>query len=393
MGRTKLSQREQDPHKGLENVKMYRYPVAEPEIGEEELKNIVEAVKSGWVSSKGKFIEEFESSFAKYIGVKYGIATSNGTAALHLALAALNIGEGDEVIVPDLTFAATINAVIYTGAKPVIVDINPDYWCIDPDKLEKAITPNTKAIIPVHLYGHPCDMEAVMEIAAKHDLHVIEDAAEAHGAEYRGKKVGSFGHISCFSFYGNKIITTGEGGMCLTNDEELAERIKILRDHGMNPKKRYWHDVVGFNYRMTNLQAALGLAQLGKIERFVERKRRIAKIYAEELSSMEGITLHPEMSWAKCVYWLYSILIDNKKMKITRDELAEKLEENGIETRKFFYPLHEMPVYRKYTRFAYPTSSRISREGLNLPSSTKLSEEDVKYITQRIRESLMKTGG
>jgi len=363
---------------------MYRYPVAEPEIGEEELKNVVEAVKSGWVSSKGKFIEDFENSFAKYVGVKYGVATSNGTVALHLALVALNIGKGDEVIVPDLTFAATINAVIYVGAKPVIVDINPDYWCIDPNKLEKAITQNTKAIIPVHLYGHPCDMEAIMEIASRHNLYVVEDAAEAHGAEYKGKKVGSFGRISCFSFYGNKIITTGEGGICLTNDNELAEKIKILRDHGMSPKRRYWHDVVGFNYRMTNLQAALGLAQLNKIERFIEKKRGIAKIYTEELSSIEGVTLHPEMPWAKCVYWLYSILIDNKK--VTRDELAEKLKENGIETRNFFYPLHEMPIYRKYANLTYPISSKISKQGLNLPSSVKLSEEDVKYIARKVRE-------
>ena len=365
---------------------MYKYPIAEPEISEEELKNVVEAVKNGWVSSKGKFIEEFEGSFAKYVGVKYGVATSNGTAALHLALVALNIGEGDEVIVPDLTFAATINAVIYVGAKPVIVDINPDYWCIDPDKLERVITPSTKAIIPVHLYGHPCDMDTIMEIASRHNLYVIEDAAEAHGAEYKGKKVGSFGHVSCFSFYGNKIITTGEGGMCLTDDRELAERIKILRDHGMNPNRRYWHDVVGFNYRMTNLQAALGLAQLGKIEKFIEKKREIARIYMEELSSLEGITLHPEMSWAKCVYWLYSILIDDVKIKVTRDVLAGKLEENGIETRKFFYPLHEMPIYQKYASFTYSISSKISKQGLNLPSSVKLSEEDVKYIARKIRE-------
>ncbi|MEM4522680.1 MAG: DegT/DnrJ/EryC1/StrS aminotransferase family protein, partial [Nitrososphaeria archaeon] len=262
-------------------IKLYNYPVAEPEIGDEELKNVIEAVKSGWVSSKGRFIDEFESSFAKYVGVKYGIATSNGTAALHLALAGLNIGSDDEVIVPDLTFAATINAVLYTRAKPVIVDINPEYWCIDPTKLEKAITSKTKAIILVHLYGHPCDMEPIMEIAEQHNLYVIEDVAEAHGAEYKGRKVGSFGHISCFSFYGNKVITTGEGGMCLTNDREIAERIKILRDHGMSPEKRYWHDVIGFNYRMTNLQAALGLAQLGKIERFIEKKREIAKKYEE----------------------------------------------------------------------------------------------------------------
>jgi len=368
---------------------MYRYPVAEPEIGEEELRNVIEAVKSGWISSKGRFIEEFESSFARYIGVKYGVATSNGTTALHLALVALGIGPGDEVIVPDLTFAATINAVIYTGAKPVIVDINPDYWSIDPEKLEKAITPRTKAVMPVHLYGHPCDMDAIMGIASEHNLYVVEDAAEAHGAEYKGRKVGSFGHISCFSFYGNKIITTGEGGMCLTNDEELAERIRVLRDHGMNPRRRYWHDVIGFNYRMTNLQAAIGAAQLGKIERFIKRKREIAKVYAEELSSIEGITLHPEMPWAKCVYWLYSILVDEGKVKITRDVLAEKLEGYGIETRKFFYPLHEMQIYRKYAIFTYSISSKISRQGLNLPSSVKLSNEDVRYIATKIRESIV----
>jgi perosamine synthetase len=364
----------------------YRYPVAEPELGEEELKNVIEAVRSGWISGRGRFVEEFEEAFSRYIGVKYGIATSSGTTALHLALVALGVGPGDEVIVPDLTFVATINAVIYTGAKPVIVDIHPDYWCIDPDKLEKAITPRTKAIIPVHLYGHPCDMDPIMEIASKYNLYVIEDAAEAHGAEYKGRKVGSFGHASCFSFYGNKIITTGEGGMVLTNDGELAERIRILRDHGMHPKRKYWHEVIGFSYHMSNLQAAVGLAQLGKIERFIEKKRRIARIYAEELSSINGITLHPEMPWGKCIYWLYSILIDPEKTRISRDELAEKLEERGIETRRFFYPLHEMPIYQEYAIDAYPVSSRISKQGLNLPSSVKLLEDDVKYIAQKLKE-------
>jgi perosamine synthetase len=367
---------------------MYKYPVAEPEIGEEELKNVIEAVKSGWVSSKGKFIEEFENLFAKYIGVKYGVATSNGTAALHLALAALNIEPHDEVIVPDLTFVATINAVLYVGAKPVIVDIDPNYWCLDPSKLREAITSRTKAIIPVHLYGHPCDMDAIMEVAVRHGLYVIEDSAEAHGAEYKGRKIGSFGHIACFSFYGNKIITTGEGGMCLTNDVELAEKMKILRDHGMDPKKRYWHNVVGFNYRMTNLQAALGVAQLSKMERFIEGKRRIARLYAEELSSIEGITLHPEMPWAKCVYWLYSILINEEKTGITRDKLAEKLQNRGIETRNLFYPLHEMPPYKKYAKPSYAASSAISRKGLSLPSSVKLSEEDIAYIAQKIKEAI-----
>ena len=365
---------------------MFRYPVAEPEIGEEELRNVVEAVKSGWISSKGEFIEKFERSFSKYIGVKHGVATSNGTVALHLALVALGIGQGDEVIVPDLTFAATINAVLYTGATPVIVDIDPNYWCIDPSKLEDAITPRTKAMIAVHLYGHPCDMDAIVEIAEKHDLYVIEDAAEAHGAEYKGRKVGSFGEISCFSFYGNKIITTGEGGMCLTNDDELAEKMKILRDHGMSPRKRYWHDSIGFNYRMTNLQAAIGLAQLGKIEKFLEKKRKIAKIYEEELSQLECITLHPEMPWAKCVYWLYSILID-ENAKLSREELMRKLESQGIETRNFFYPLHEMPPYLGYAKPPYK-ASEISKRGLNLPSSVKLEEEDVIYIAQRIKEAV-----
>jgi len=368
---------------------MYRYPIAEPEIGEEELKNIVEAVKSGWISSKGRFIEEFEKSFANYIGMKYGISTSNGTTALHLALVALGIGPGDEVIVPDLTFAATINAVLYTGAKPVIVDVNPLYWGADPVAIKNAITKNTKAIIPVHLYGHPCDIGAIMEIAEYYGLYVVEDAAEAHGAEYKGKKVGSFGHISCFSFYANKIITTGEGGMCLTNDAELAEKMKILRDHGMNPIKRYWHDVVGFNYRMTNLQAALGVAQLAKIDKFIEKKRIIAKVYAEELSSIDGITLHPEMPWAKCVYWLYSILIDDRKLGISRDELAHSLKNDGIETRSFFYALHEMPPYQEYARGSYAVSSDLSRKGLNLPSSVKLTEEDIIYIVRRIKKRLL----
>jgi len=364
---------------------MYKYPVAEPEIGEEELKNVVEAVRSGWVSSTGKFIQEFENLFARYVGVKYGVATSNGTVALHLALVALGIGPHDEVIVPDLTFAATINAVLYVGAKPSIVDIDPNYWCLSPSSIREAITPRTKAIIPVHLYGHPCDMDAIMEIAERYGLYVIEDAAEAHGAEYKGRKVGSFGHVSCFSFYGNKVITTGEGGMCLTNDKELAEKMKILRDHGMDPRKRYWHNVVGFNYRMTNLQAALGVAQLSKIEKFIEKKRRIARLYAEELSSVEGITLHPEMSWAKCVYWLYSILID-RKLSISRDKLAEKLRRYGIETRNFFYPLHEMPPYRGYANLSYPVSTDISCRGLNLPSSVKLNDKDIAYIAQKIKE-------
>ncbi len=358
-------------------------PIAEPSIGGEELNNVMEAVKSGWISSKGKFITKFEESFANYCGVSYGIAVSNGTVALHLALKALGITKGDEVIVPTLTFIATANAVKYCNAKPVFVDSPPDYWCINPEKIEEKITDKTKAIIPVHLYGHPCDMDWIKDIAKEHNLYIIEDAAEAHGAEYKGKKVGSLGDISCFSFYGNKIMTTGEGGMCLTNDEELAEKMRILRDHGMNPNKRYWYDVIGFNYRMTNLQAAIGVAQVKKLDEFIGKKREIAKIYNSYLKDINGITLPPEMNWAKNVYWMYSVLIE-KEFGINRDELMKKLEKNEIETRPFFYPIHEMPPYKNNENF--PVAEKLSKGGVNLPSSLKLKTENIKEITEKIKE-------
>lgn len=358
--------------------------VYEPSLGKEELKNVLEAVKSGWISSKGKFIQEFEESFAKYCGVKYGVACSNGTAALHLALAALGLKKGDEVIVPTLTFVSTANAVVFTGAKPIFVDSNPEYWCIDPKKIEKAISKRTKAIIPVHLYGHPCDMNSIMTIARENGLSVIEDAAEAHGAEYNGKKVGSFGEVNCFSFYGNKTMTTGEGGMCVTNNSELAETLKILRDHGMDPMKRYWYDRIGFNYRMTNTQAAIGVAQLMKLDALVQKKRKIAKWYAEELEDLnhEGvIKRHPEMPWAKNIYWMYSILTEDT-FPIIRDRLIEELEKKGIETRPFFYPIHTFPMYNKGQRFLI--SEELARKGINLPSSANLSKEEIAFIVETI---------
>jgi len=363
----------------------YKIPVAEPDIGKDELKNVTKAVKSGWVSSKGPFIEEFEKKFSSYIGVKYGIATSNGTAALHLALTALKLGRKDEVIVPALTFASVANVVLYTGAKPVFVDSHPEYWCINPSKLEEKITKNTKAIIPVHLYGNPCNINPMMKIAKEYNLYVIEDCAEAHGAEYKDRKVGTFGDIACFSFYGNKIITTGEGGMCLTSDEDLAQKMRVLRDHGMDIKRRYWHEVVGFNYRMTNLQAALGVAQVGKIENFIERKREIAKIYDSFLKDVQGVVLHPEMPWAKNVYWLYSILIDDKSYGISRDELMEKLAENRVETRRFFYPMHLMPPYKRYAvNCRFPITEKLSSSGINLPSSVKLTEKKIYEVAQLV---------
>ncbi len=363
----------------------YKIPVAEPDIGENELKNVIDAVKSGWVSSKGPFIEEFEKKFSSYIGVKYGIATSNGTVALHLALTALEMGPKDEVIVPALTFASVANAVLYTGAKPVFVDSHPNHWCIDQSKLEEKITEKTKAIIPVHLYGNPCDMDAIMKIAKDYNLFVIEDCAEAHGAEYKDRKVGTFGNIACFSFYGNKIITTGEGGMCLTNDEDFVQKMRVLRDHGMDIKRRYWHEVVGFNYRMTNLQAALGVAQLEKIDKFIGKKRKIAKLYNSFLKNVQGVVSHPEMPQAKNVYWLYSILINKEAYGISRDEVMNKLAENSVETRRFFYPLHHMPPYKRYSpNCHFPITEKLSSTGINLPSSVKLTEKKIYEIAQLI---------
>lgn len=362
-------------------------PIAEPWIDEKELELVTEAVKSGWVSSSGRFVTEFEERFAAYCGAKYGVATSNGTTALHLALAALGIGPGDEVIVPTLTFVATANAVTFTGARPVLVDVCQDHWGLDPAQLEKAITPRTKAIIPVHLYGHPCDMDRIMALAKAKGLLVVEDAAEAHGAEVRGQKVGALADVGCFSFFGNKIITTGEGGMCLTNDAALAQHMRILRGHGMSPSRKYWHEVVGFNYRMTNLQAALGVAQLEKLDFLVEKKRQIAGWYAERLHDLQEqglLGLHPEARWAKCVYWMYSILVSGppSRAECLRAELARR----GVETRPFFVPMHRLPPYRSDIQL--PVAEALYSQGVNLPTGARLEEKQVDYISSLVREVL-----
>lgn len=364
-------------------------PVANPEIGEEELENVIRVVKSGWIGSKGNFLKIFERDFASYIGVRHAIAVSNGTAALHLALVALGIGVGDEVLVPDLTFASPANMVILSGARPIFVDVSKDYWCIDPEDARKKITRKTRAIIVVHIYGHPAKMDEIIELAEEYDLYIIEDCAEAHGAEFKNKKVGSLGTVGCFSFYANKIITTGEGGMVVTNSDKLAEKIRILRDHGMKNKRRYWHEVIGFNYRMTNLQAAIGVAQLRKIDKLIKRKIEIAKIYRDILGNVKGITLHPSMRWAKCVYWLYSILIDKEKYGMSRDKLVAKLKKYKVETRRFFYPLHIMPPYKQYLpsdKLSFPNSEMLSMKGLNLPSGPKISDEKVTYVAELIRK-------
>ncbi len=358
-------------------------PVAEPEIGEKELQLVTEAVKSGWVSSRGKFISEFEEQFARFCGTEYAIATSNGTTALHLALVSLGIGKNHEVIVPTLTFAATANAVIYTGAKPAFVDSEWETWNIDPKKIRPKITKDTKAIIPVHLLGHPAEMKQILEIAEEHDLLILEDAAEAHGATYNGHTVGSLGDAAIFSFYGNKIITTGEGGMIVTNDEKIAKEARILRDHGMSLERRYWHSVIGYNYRMTNVQAALGLAQMEKIDYFIERKRENARIYNSLLKEIPNLVLPPKRSGTKNVYWMYSILLKNKNV---RDKLMEHLKTKGIDSRPFFFPVHSMPPYRRFVQKneCFSVAKNLSNRGVMLPSGVGLKKDNLEYITNEV---------
>jgi perosamine synthetase len=357
-------------------------PVAEPKFQEIDLSYITECILTGWVSSSGKFVKRFEELFAKFCHAKFAVSTTSGTTALHLALVVLGVGPGDEVIVPTLTFIATANAVRYTGAQPVFVDSDSETWNINAAEIELAITSKTKAIIPVHLYGHPANMDPIIKIAAKHGLAVVEDAAEAHGALYKNKNVGSLGDIGIFSFFGNKIITTGEGGMVVTNNGALAEKIRILRDHGMDENRRYWHTVLGYNYRMTNIQAALGVAQMERIGYILERKRKIALAYHKALKDLPGITLPPEAKWAKNVFWMYSILIDGKQFGMTRDELMERLESKGIETRPIFPPVHIQPIYA--TGQNLPIAERLAVQGLNLPSSINLTQRDIARIADLI---------
>lgn len=359
-------------------------PVASPVISETEIEFVTDAVRSTWVSSLGAYIDRFEREFATFVGVPHAVAVSNGTTGLHLALHSLNIGLGDEVIIPDLTFVATAHAVLQTGAQPVFVDVEPDTWCMDPLAVARAITPNTKAIIPVHLYGHPVDMSAIQAIADRHNLILVEDAAEAHGAEVHGRRVGGISHAGVFSFYGNKIITTGEGGMITTADDALAGRLRYLRDHGMSASRRYYHDELAFNYRITNLQAALGVAQMLRIEEFIEKKRMISQWYQEALSDVPGIQFHVERPWARNVYWLTCIVLA-EGFPLSREALSKALRQVGIDTRPFFVPMHDLPHLSSFRQVGRendmcPQATRLGQQGLNLPSSCNLDEATVRWI-------------
>jgi perosamine synthetase len=363
-------------------------PVYKPFIGDTEKSYVADAVESTWVSSKGRYLDEFESGFSRFVGAREGIATCNGTVSLHLALAALGLGSSDEVIVPTFTYVASVNAIHYTGATPVFVDSDPEYWNLDPGLIEASITPRTAAIMVVHLYGHPADMDPIMEIADAHGIAVIEDAAEAHGAEYRGRKVGCIGLAGSFSFFGNKIITTGEGGMVVTDDAEFAVRCRHLRGQGVSLTRTYWHDVVGFNYRMTNVAAAIGVAQLERVDEILAAKRRIAHRYRAVLSTIPGVVFQPEMAWATNVYWMVSILVDPS----LRDGLASFLRENDVETRPFFHPAHTMPMYRGGGG-SFPVAERLGASGINLPSFPQLSDAEIDRVCELVQACMDEKAG
>lgn len=361
-------------------------PVNEPMISAEAKDNLSATINSGWISSAGKYLSEFEENFAKIYGVKHAVTVSNGTAALHVALMALGIKAGDEVIVPAFTMAASWMAVLYTGAKPVFVDCELETYNIDVKKIEEKITEHTRAIMPVHIYGHPCDMDKIMELAHKHKLAVIEDAAEAHGATYFGKLAGTFGDIGCFSFYGNKIITTGEGGMIITNSDTLADECRKLKDLH-HSAKRFIHDGIGYNYRMTNMQAAVGVGELKHLDEYVAKKIWMAKLYSELLVGVPGLKLPTTKPENKNVFWMYAVLVDEKKIGLSRDKLRIELKNAGVDTRDFFYSPSDQPVLKDIIgveRFVHTES--IAANGLYLPSGLTITEEQIRFVCQKIKE-------
>ncbi|HTY23965.1 MAG TPA: DegT/DnrJ/EryC1/StrS family aminotransferase [Desulfomonilaceae bacterium] len=363
-------------------------PVCEPVMNGKEIEYVNDCLRTNWISSSGKYISMFEEAFSSYCGVPYGVACSSGTTAIHLALVAMGIGPGDEVIIPDFTLVVSANMVILAGAKPVLVDVDARTWCIDPELIEAAITPRTKAIMAVHMYGHPCDMNAIQQIAKRRGLYIIEDCAEAHGAEVNSRKVGSLGDAACFSFYGNKILTTGEGGMVVCRDEELARRMRLIRNQAFI-EPRFVHATMGFNYRLTNMQAAIGLAQTEMVEEKVERKRWIGQTYNELLANQSDLTLPVEEPWAKNVYWMYGVLVRDS-FGVTKDNLMMMLRNQGIETRSFFCPMSMQPVYQgSDPRFpdmsvSSPISVELWKRGLYLPSGLGLTRPQLVEITEKL---------
>lgn len=366
---------------------MSKLPVAAPDLGGNEERYVVDAIRSTWISSTGRYVDRFEREFAEFTGARAAIPVANGTVAIHLALVALDVRPGDEVIVPSLTYVATANAVRYVNAEPVFVDVDPSTWTIDPAAVEAAITPRTSGVIPVHLYGHPADMDSINAIATRHGLWVVEDAAEAHGARYKDRPVGGLGSIGTFSFYGNKIITSGEGGAVTVNDPELERRLRLYRGQGMDPERRYFFPVVGYNYRLTNVACAILCAQLERYEELAAARRRVFDWYSERLNGIPGVGLQPSAPWARLASWLYSVTIDPTKFGRTRDDVAEHLSAAGIETRPFFLPVHQLPPYASSggRHQDLPVTDFLARSGLNLPTSTQLTPMDIERVADAFR--------
>jgi perosamine synthetase len=373
--------------------------VNEPLLGERELEYVSECVRTGWVSSAGRFIEEFEQRWATYCGRKYGVAVSNGTAALQAAVATLGLRPGDEVIMPTFTIISCALAVAYAGAVPVLVDSDPRTWTMDVNQIARKITPRTRAIMPVHIYGHPADMDPILDLGDSNGLPVIEDAAEAHGAQYLSgrdkseaswRRCGSFGTLSCFSFYANKLITTGEGGMVVTDDAELAAKARSLRNLCFQANRRFYHEELGHNFRLTNLQAAMGLAQLERVDEIVARKRWMGEEFNRSLKSIKGLQLQTEESWARSVYWMYGVMA-SEETGMDAQAFANKLAARDIETRPFFLGMHEQPVFKRRGWFrneSYPVAERLARQGLYLPSGMALTDEQLEHVVKSVREIL-----
>lgn len=361
--------------------------ISAPDLGDRERQYVAEAMASGWLSSRGPFVARFESAFAAFCGAPHGVACASGTTALHLALAALRLGPGDEVIVPAFTMIGTVNPVRYVGATPVIVDVRPDVWTISAEAVRAAVTPRTKAVIVTHLYGHPVDVDAIR--AAAPGVAIVEDAAEAHGAEWNGRRAGSLGDIAAFSFYANKILTTGEGGMVVTAREDLGERCRSLRDHAFgSDDARYEHAEVGFSYRMSNLQAAVGLAQAERGPELVARSRAVGLHYRDALARMPILELQGESPGAVSAYWAFGIVI-LESAPISRDALASAMEARGVETRRFFHPIHRQPAYAEFgAGVSCPVADRLGARGLYLPSGPGRSEADADAVVRAVGSAL-----
>lgn len=364
-------------------------PVSEPVISPKAKRYVTEALKSGWISSEGKFITAFEQQFAEFLGVKYATTVSNGSTALHLALLSLGIEAGDEVIIPDQTIISCALAAVYIGAKPVFVDVEPDTGNIDPTKIATAITPQTKAIMVVHLFGHPVDLDPILALAKKHRLLVIEDCAQAHGALYKGRRVGSFGDVAIFSFYSNKIITTGEGGMLVTGHRWVIDQANSLKNLAHKTNRRFYHEKIGYNYRLTNLQAALGLANLEDVDLAIAKKRQIAATYQKLLTDLPQLALPGEKSYASSVYWMYNVVL-TKKSQITRDKFRALLLEQGVDSRTYFYPLSLQPILKHFTAPAakFPVGHHLAKNGLYLPSGLSITNSQIQKVSDVIHRIL-----